>query len=122
MKIRDLVLSAKSGFRSKVITVPEWENAEITIREPSAKAWLEWQEVIYPADGEEAPVLTATEKASRDLRADVLLFIDILFDGDQRVFNEDDIPNILAIYGPVHARIVKQALNLSLAPDEAEKK
>lgn len=121
MTIRDQALAPKSGFRSKVITVAEWDDAKVTIREPSAQTWLEWQEIVYP-EGEEDTELSASEKAIRNLKADVLLFINILFDGEERVFFEEDMLQVQAVYGPVHARIVKQALNLSLTADDAEKK
>lgn len=122
MSIRDLALSAKSGFRIKKIVVPEWDNAAVTIREPSAKAWLEWQEIIYPEGVNSDEKLSAAETAHRNMRADVVLFIDILYEGDKQVFDKEDTELVTGIYGPVHARIVKQALNLSLTPDEAEKK
>lgn len=123
MSLRELALAPKSGFRFKNIVVPEWENATVTIREPSAKAWLEWQEIIYPAAEKDEDVqLTAAESAHRNLKADILLFIDILYDNGEQVFNKDDAEALASIYGPVHARIVKQALNLSLNPEEAEKK
>lgn len=123
MSIRDLALAPKSGFRFKSIIVPEWENALVTIREPSAKAWLEWQEVVYPADEKDQDIqLTAAETAHRNLKADILLFIDVIYEDGKQVFTKEDAEAITAIYGPVHARIVKQALNLSITPDEAEKK
>ncbi|VGQ11704.1 hypothetical protein SB5439_04985 [Klebsiella variicola] len=122
MTIRDLALAPKSGFRSKVINVPEWDNAVVTIREPSAQAWLQWQEIVYPNGEENDEELNAVEKAHRNLKADVMLFINILFDGDERVFNDEDAAQVQEVYGPIHARIVKQALNLSLTSDEAVKK
>lgn len=119
-KLRKLALAASAGFRTKVITVPEWENVEVTIREPSAEAWLRWQEIIKP--GEDGEELTPAEQAHRNMRADVVLFINILLDGDSPLFSIDDLDEVAAVYGPVHARIVKQALSLAITPDEAEKK
>lgn len=120
--LRDLVLSANAGFRLKDIVVPEWNNATITIREPSAAAWLRWQEIIKPEGEAEDLVLSAGEQAQRNMRADVSLFIDILLENGKPIFTVDDMDEVSAVYGPVHARIVKQALSLSITPEEAEKK
>lgn len=122
MNIRKLALAPKAGFRHKEITVSEWDDAKVIIREPSAQAWLEWQEVIYPEGHENEEPLSAIERAHRNLKADVLLFIDVLFDGEERVFKKEDVDQVTEVYGPVHARIVKQALDLSISVDTAEKK
>lgn len=118
--LRKIALAATSGFRTKEITVPEWEDVTVTIREPSAEAWLQWQDIIKPH--EEGEQLTPAETAHRNMRADVVLFINILLEDGKPVFTLEDLEEVAAVYGPVHARIVKQALNLSLTPDEAEKK
>ena len=52
-------------------------------------------------------------KTRRNLEADVTLFCDVLCDTDlQRVFTPDDREQVLAVYGPVHARLLRQALEL----------
>ena len=51
------------------------------------------------------------------------MFSDVLLDEDkERVFSDDDTETVMAVYGPVHARLLKQALDLMTTPDEAEKK
>lgn len=122
LNLRDLVLSANAGYRVKNIVVPEWNHATVTIREPSAGAWLRWQEIIKPADDTEETVLSASEQAHRNMRADVALFIDIILEDGKPIFTIEDMEEVSAVYGPVHARIVKQALNLSVTSEEAEKK
>ncbi|EET3294860.1 hypothetical protein P3368_005389, partial [Escherichia coli] len=55
--------------------------------------------------------------------ADVTLFCDVLFDTDlQRVFTPDDREQVLAVYGPVHARLLRQALELIADAESARKK
>lgn len=44
--IRNLALATMSGFRHKTVDVPEWEGATVVLREPSAEAWLRWQEIV----------------------------------------------------------------------------
>ncbi len=50
--------------------------------------------------------LSVVAKTRRNLEADVTLFCDVLCDTDlQRVFTPDDREQVLAVYGPVHARL-----------------
>ncbi|HDV9786535.1 TPA: phage tail protein, partial [Escherichia coli] len=44
--IRNLALATMSGFRHKTVDVPEWEGTTVVLREPSAEAWLRWQEIV----------------------------------------------------------------------------
>lgn len=122
--LRTLALAPMAGFRSKTVTVPEWDGVQVKLREPSATAWVEWQQVISPDDNEkEQESLSASERALRNKNADVVLFIDVLLDDeDMPVFTAADRHQIEQIYGPVHARLLKQALDLSTTMAEAEKK
>ncbi|SQU09564.1 tail assembly chaperone [Escherichia coli] len=105
--IRNLALATMSGFRHKTVDVPEWEGATVVLREPSAEAWLRWQEIVKAKD-DETP-LSVAERARRNLEADVELFIDVLCDtGLQPVFSEDDREQVIAVYGPVHARLLRK--------------
>ncbi len=129
--LKALALAPMAGFRKKTVTVPEWDNAEVIIREPSAEAWIRWQAIANPEqpkteEGQETPEppeLTPAERAFRSMRADVTLFIDILLDTDlQYVFTIDDTEQVEAIYGPVHSRLLKQALDLIRDADDAKEK
>lgn len=85
LSLKALALAPMAGFRKKEVTVPEWDNAKVIIREPSAEAWIRWQGIASPEppkplegqDPQEAPELTPSERAFRTMRADVTLFIDI---------------------------------------------
>jgi hypothetical protein len=80
--IKNLALAKMSGFRHKTVAVPEWEGVKVVLREPSGEAWLRWQEVVKAgADDENVSV---SEKAHRNLCADVVLFIDVLCDTDKQ--------------------------------------
>ncbi|MCM5755481.1 phage tail protein [Klebsiella pneumoniae] len=131
LSLKALALAPMAGFRKKEVTVPEWDNAKVIIREPSAEAWIRWQGIASPEapkplegqDPQEAPELTPSERAFRTMRADVTLFIDILLDTDlQSVFTVDDTEQVEAIYGPVHSRLLKQALDLICDADDAKAK
>lgn len=129
--LKALALAPMAGFRKKSVIVPEWENAEVIIREPSAEAWIRWQAIANPEqpkmeEGQEIPEppeLTPAERAFRSMRADVTLFIDILLDTDlQPVFTVDDTKDVESMYGPVHSRLLKQALALIRDADDAKAK
>jgi len=122
--LRDLALAPLSGFRSKDVEVPEWGRT-VTIREPSAQAWLEWRQSINPAltEGEEPKKLTPAQEANRNLQSDVFLFIDILLDEEKKpVFTLEDKALVASIYGPVHARLLNKALALGTSQADTEKK
>ncbi|MEG5632672.1 phage tail assembly chaperone, partial [Enterobacter hormaechei] len=70
----------------------------------------------------EAPTLTEAEKFLRNKEADVVLFIDVLLDENgERVFSDEDQELVSKIYGPVHARLLAQALGLGMSQEEAGK-
>ncbi|MDH2911221.1 phage tail assembly chaperone [Kosakonia sp. HypNH10] len=121
MSIKELALAKHSGFRHKTVTVPEWGGVNVVLREPSGEAWLRWQEIA--GTDIRAEELSVSERANRNLRADVALFLDVLCDEDkQQVFTRDDEEEVRAIYGPVHSRLLKQALDLIASGDDAREK
>lgn len=120
--LRDLALAAASGYRTKTVTVPEWGEAKVTLREPSGEAWATFRDFVGTTPDDENK-LSETEKFIRNKEADVILFLDVLLDETgARVFSEDDRATVAEIYGPVHARLLSQALKLGITQDEAEKK
>lgn len=123
--LRDLALAPSSGFRSKVISVPEWNDAKVMLREPSGEAWLHFREIMTPdlQEGEEVPKLTQQETYLRNKKADVVMFMDVLLDENgKRVFSDQDEAIVSEIYGPVHSRLLSQALNLGMSQEAAEAK
>ncbi len=120
VNLKQLALAKLAGFRNKTVIVPEWQGAEVILREPSAEAWLRWREEVNPGEGDE---LTIPEKALRNLRGDVMLFIDVVCDIDQQpVFTVGDIAEVQSVYGPVHSRLLKQALDLVTSAEEVKGK
>jgi len=120
--IRSLILSPMAGFRTCTVKVAEWEGAEIKLREPSGKAWVEWREIMQPEEDSEQKQ-TASQIAHRSMLADVVLFTDVLLDeNDEPIFTDDDRKEVEQFYGPVHARLLKQALELGSSQADAEKK
>ena len=119
--IKSLALARMAGFRHLTVSVPEWEDATVIVREPSAEAWLRFQNIVKSdTDSDE---ISVSEKMKRNLDADVTLFVDILLDEDkQQVFTPDDAGAVALIYGPVHSRLLKRALQLITGADDAKEK
>lgn len=123
--LRALALAPSSGFRSKVITVPEWGGAKVMLREPSGEAWMRFREImsLELPEGVEAPKLTLQETFLRNKSADVVMLIDVLLDENGApVFCDGDQGVVSEIYGPVHTRLLNQALNLGVSQEAAEAK
>ncbi|PTA87455.1 phage tail protein [Kosakonia sp. H7A] len=122
--LRDLALAAASGYRTKTVTVPEWGGAKVTLREPSGEAWATFRDFVGTTpDDDDENKLSETEKFIRNKEADVILFLDVLLDETgARVFSDEDRATVAEIYGPVHARLLSQALKLGITQDEAGKK
>ncbi len=124
--LRDLALAASSGFRSKVIEVPEWNGAKVMLREPSGEAWVKFREIMTPPEpeeGQEPQKLSIQDEYLRNKQADVVMFIDVLLDeGGNRVFEDGDEQTVSEIYGPVHSRLLSQAIGLGMSQEKAEAK
>ncbi|MEB7063944.1 phage tail assembly chaperone [Escherichia coli] len=123
--LRNVALTASKAYRTKQgVIVPEWDGAKVTLREPSGDAWVKFREIVNPQmqEGEEQPQLSETQKFLRNKEADVVLFIDILLDENgEPVFTSEDKDLVSRIYGPVHARLLAQAINLGMSQEEAGK-
>lgn len=118
--IKALAMAKMSGFRHLSIVVPEWDGETVILREPSAEAWLRWQSIVKKDDETE---LSVSENARRNLDADVTLFIDVLHDVDEQpVFSVEEADSVAKIYGPVHSRLLRRALNLITDTEEAKEK
>ncbi|WP_313508343.1 phage tail assembly chaperone [Kosakonia sacchari] len=121
--LRALALTAAAAFRTKTVTVNEWGGAKVILREPSGEAWATFREFVGVTPDDDKKPLSETEKFIRNKEADVILFLDVLLDETgARVFSEDDRDTVADIYGPVHARLLRQALDLGITQEEAEKK
>lgn len=121
--LRALALTAATAFRTKIVTVPEWGGVKVTLREPSGEAWAIFREFVGTAPVDDTIKLSETQKFIRNKEADVILFLDVLLDETgTRVFSEDDRATVTEIYGPVHARLLSQALELGITQEDAKKK
>lgn len=114
--LRSLATAPYAGFRHKTVVVPEWDGATVKLREASAGAWLRWREVAVKGEtNPDEPVkISIEDQITNNILADVTLFVDVLLDeSGQPAFSNEDIRLVAKSYGPVHARLLKEALNLS---------
>ncbi|MFW5386637.1 phage tail assembly chaperone [Yersinia sp. 2542 StPb PI] len=124
--LKSLVSSAHAGFRTKRVPVNEWDGASVVLREPSLEGWGRWREIMASPEtktGENEVQLSISEETQRNIRADAVMFIDVLLDEDlQPVFAVNELEKVISFYGPVHARLLRIAMGLATSPEDAEKK
>lgn len=129
--IRDKILDPLRNFKHEVMEVPEWDSAKVIVRALSAGDWLEYRrralqqvETARIAAGlipqaEEGQGEPALDIFSTPLYAFVLART--LFEPPgQRIFTDDDVPELTEAYSPVHDRLVARALELSGVALEAD--
>ena len=122
--IRGKILDPLRNFKHEVVEVPEWDSAKVIVRALSAGDWLEYRrralqqvEAARIAAGlspqaEEGQSEPALDIFSTPLYAFVLART--LFEPPgQRIFIDDDVPELTEAYSPVHDRLVAKALELS---------
>ena len=122
--IRDKILDPLRNFKYEVMEVPEWDSAKVIVRALSAGDWLEYRhralqqvEAARIAAGlsphaEEGQSDPALDIFSTPLYAFVMART--LFEPPgQRIFTDDDVPELTEAYSPVHDRLVARALELS---------
>ena len=122
--IRGKILDPLRNFKHEVMEVPEWDSAKVIVRALSAGDWLEYrrralQQVEAARIGaglspqaEEGQSEPALDIFSTPLYAFVLART--LFEPPgQRIFTDDDVPELTEAYSPVHDRLVARALELS---------
>ena len=123
--IKALALSPLAGFRHKEVIVKEWGGAVVVVREPSAEAWLRWNEITKKVNNPEEgdPELSEEEKFDISRSGDVAMFIDVLLDSDgNTIFSVEDAEELKRVYGPVHTRLLSNAVGMVSNSAEAEKK
>lgn len=126
LSLKALVSAPMAGFRTKLVEVAEWNGVKVILREPSPAGWGRWREVMEPEEQKEGAKqveLSITEQTQRNIRADAVMFIDVFLDEDQKpVFTPEDLTEVVGFYGPVHSRLLKQAMALQTSTEDAEKK
>ncbi|WP_110661504.1 phage tail assembly chaperone [Salinicola socius] len=130
LDLRALALSPLAGYRHDTAPVEEWKGATVTLREPSAGDWTAWQAKLAELTGEDVTPDNVQSLADSvdgtDRTLDATLLVRVLYDDKgQRVFEDKDVAQLAAIYGPVHDRLLRRSMEiggLTDAPlEQAEK-
>lgn len=123
MNLKQIITAKNAGFRTKRVWVEEW-GVEVTIREPLHTELNRCSKTIN--DITDNKKLTEHEKDLVNIKAEATLFATVLLDDNGDFVFSDDIDDLVKNYGPVHTRLVNEALELmSLKKEpikEAEKK
>lgn len=108
MNLKKLITAKNAGFRTKTVTVPEWGGISVVLREPSVGAWSAWAETLRSLETEED-----TDKNRQRVEAEATLFASTLCDEKGSLVFEGDVSDLIANYGPIHSRLLNQALELA---------
>lgn len=122
--IRDKILDPLRNFKHEVMEVPEWDSAKVIVRALSAGDWLEYRrramqqvEAARIAAGLSPQAVEGQSEPALDIFSTPLyafVLARTLFEPPgQRIFTDDDVPELTEAYSPVHDRLVARALELS---------
>lgn len=129
--IRSKILDPLRNFKHEVIEVAEWDSAKVIVRALSAGDWLEYRHRAVQ-QVQAARVDAGLDAHREDQQSDATLDIfstplyafvlaRTLFETTgQRIFGDDDVPELTDAYSPVHDRLVAKALALSGVAMDAE--
>lgn len=109
MSLKKIIAAKNSGFRTKTVTVPEWGGITVILREPSVGAWSHWAETLRGIENSENTV----DKHVQRIVAEAKLFASTLCDEKGNVIFDSEFDDLITNYGPVHSRLLNQALELS---------
>jgi len=101
-------------FTHEALTVPEWDNARVVLRELTAGDWIDYRSAVLRAR-REAGVSDDDEAAPVNfIPATALVLCRTLYRPDgTRVLTDADVPAVAASFSAVHGRLVETALRLS---------
>ncbi|ELW9446609.1 phage tail assembly chaperone [Burkholderia orbicola] len=129
--LRAAILNPLVGWRHEFVPMPEWGDVTVAVREPllaDRAFWLEPLRLaagVEPGDDEEtARAKYAGVPPDEHLLASARLFVRVLYvetaAGWRREFEDADVPEVAAAFGPAHERVVSAALALGNMKADAE--
>ena len=122
--IRGKILDPLRNFKHEVVEVPEWDSAKVIVRALSAGDWLEYRRrAVQQVEAARiaAGLSPQAEEGQTDPTLDIFstplyafVLARTLFEPPgQRIFTDDDVPELTEAYSPAHDRLVARALELS---------
>ena len=113
--IRALATAPLTPFKHERVTVPEWEDAKLVVRQLTAGDWVDYRSAI--AQAREAAGIEPGEESDRPInviKATALVLVRTLFDeAGKRVLSDRDADDVAASFSDVHGRLVDKAFELS---------
>lgn len=113
--LRALATATLAPFKHERVTVPEWDNAALVVRQLTAGDWVDYRASIArsraaaglePGEPSEIPVNV--------IPATALVLVRTLFDEEgKRALSDADVPDVAASFSEVHGRLVDKAFELS---------
>lgn len=130
--VRGLAADPLAGFAHETLSVPQWQDARVIVRAPSAGDHLFHIRAIWAAAGVVPGEDNETVRVKLDApgvdysRASASLLVRTLFEqtehGPRRVFSDDDVDMVAAAYGPAHATLVARAIELGNLGEGAQER
>lgn len=115
LNLRALATAPLAPFKHERVTVPEWEDSELVVRELVAGDWIDYRAAlarsrreagIEPGEESDIPVNV--------IPATALVLVRTLFTPDgERALSDKDVPAVSASFSEVHGRLVDLAFKLS---------
>lgn len=115
INIRALATAPLAPFKHERVTVPEWENASLIVRQMTMGDWVDYRAEIAKAR-ESAGIEPGetTERPVNVIHATALVLVRTLFTEDgKRVLSDRDADDVAASFSDVHGRLVDKAFELS---------
>ena len=113
--LRALATAPRAPFQPARVTVPEWENAQLVVRELVAGDGIDYRAALAKARRDAG----IDPDEDRDIPVNVipataLVLVRTLFTPDgKRALSDNDVPAVAASFAEVHGRLVDLAFKLS---------
>lgn len=130
VSVRARAVDPLAGLSHEAVDVPEWGGAKVIVRAPtpSDHLWhvnLIWAAAgVVPGEAQEAIQAKLGAAGVDYTRASAALLVRTLFEqspeGVRRVFQDEDLDEVVPAYGPVHARLAAKAMELGNLLEGAE--
>lgn len=112
--IRALATAPLAPFKHERVTVPEWEDATLVVRQLVAGDWADYRAEIAKARNAAGVEDGETILPVNVIPATALVLVRTLFDeSGKRVLTDRDAADVAASFSDVHGRLVDKAFELS---------
>ncbi|MCP1652742.1 phage tail assembly chaperone [Pseudomonas nitroreducens] len=116
--LRATIADPWKNFRWESVTVPEWGGAQVRVRALTAADWLDYHALAQnltppPSPDPDAPPPAVPQGTVHQLYVFVMVRSLFSEDGAERLLTDEQVPELVANYGPVYDRLAEKAFALS---------